>query len=144
MPTPVTSSASTVWTGDLASGAGSTTVASGALETFGVSWRTRTGEAGGQTTPEELIAAAHASCFSMALSHELAGAGTPPTRVETSAAVRFVAGEGITGIALTVEAEVPGISEEDFLKVAQAAKVGCPVSAALASVEITLEATLRG
>lgn len=142
MPTPVTSSAGTVWHGDLLSGGGSTTPASGAFGPVDVTWRARTGEGAG-TTPEELLAAAHASCYSMALSHELSGAGTPPTRVETSAAVTFVAGTGITGIALTVEAEVPGVSEEDFLRIAEAAKVGCPVSAALAAVPITLAATLR-
>lgn len=143
MPTPITSSASTVWLGDLASGSGRTEPASGAFGPVDVSWKSRTGETGGQTTPEELIASAHASCYSMALSHELAGKGTPPARVETSAAVDFVAGEGIKGIALTVEAEVPGISEEDFLAVAEAAKTGCPVSAALSAVPITLSATLR-
>lgn len=142
MPKTVNSSASTVWEGDLASGSGRTTVASGAFPTVDVSWRSRAEGAGGQTTPEELIAAAHASCYSMALSHELAGKGTPPTRVETSATVAFVAGEGITGITLTVEASVPGITEEDFLAVAEAAKTGCPVSAALAAVSITLEASL--
>ncbi|PWD49639.1 peroxiredoxin [Serinibacter arcticus] len=142
MPKPVNSSASTVWEGDLASGSGRTTVASGAFPTVDVSWRSRAEGAGGQTTPEELIAAAHASCYSMALSHELAGKGTPPTRVETSATVTFVAGEGITGITLTVEATVPDISEEDFLAVAESAKTGCPVSAALAAVTITLEASL--
>ena len=142
MPKPVVSSANTTWTGDLFSGSGTTSVASGAIDTFDVSWKTRAGEAGGQTTPEELIAAAHASCYSMALSNELTSAGTPPTRVETAAAVTFVAGEGITGITLTVSADVPGISPEQFETIAQAAKVGCPVSQALASVPITLEATL--
>ncbi|TGO04564.1 OsmC family peroxiredoxin [Serinibacter arcticus] len=143
MPRTVNSAASTVWEGDLASGSGRTTVASGAFPAVDISWRSRAEGEGGQTTPEELIAAAHASCYSMALSHELAGKGTPPTRVETSASVAFVAGEGITGITLTVEATVPGISEDDFLAVAEAAKTGCPVSAALASVPITLEATLK-
>ncbi|GMA31161.1 OsmC family peroxiredoxin [Litorihabitans aurantiacus] len=144
MPRPVISNASTAWKGDLASGSGTTTVASGAFPAVDVSWRTRAEGEGGQTTPEELIAAAHASCYAMALSHELAGKGTPPTTVDTSASVTFVAGEGITGIALTVSATVPDISEEDFLAVAEAAKAGCPVSAALASVPITLEATLQG
>lgn len=142
MPKPIISAANTTWTGDLFNGSGKTTVASGALETFDVSWKTRAGEAGGQTTPEELIAAAHASCYSMALSNELASAGTPPTTVETSAAVTFVAGEGITGIALKVTADVPGISPEDFATIAEAAKVGCPVSQALASVPISLDAAL--
>ncbi|HCX84595.1 MAG TPA: peroxiredoxin [Micrococcales bacterium] len=143
MPRPVISEASTVWHGDLLSGSGRTTPASGAFPTVDLAWNSRAEGAGATTTPEELIAAAHASCYSMALSHELAGKGTPPTRVETSAAVTFVAGEGITGIVLTVEAEVPGITEEDFLAVADGAKTGCPVSAALAAVPITLEATLR-
>lgn len=142
MPKPVISTASTTWNGDLFTGSGKTTVSSGALETFDVSWKTRAGEAGGQTTPEELIAAAHASCYSMALSNELASAGTPPVRVETSAAVTFVAGEGITGIVLSVSAEVPDITPEAFATIAEAAKVGCPISQALASVPISLEATL--
>src|SRR5690625_7749930 len=89
-----------------------------------------------------MIAAAHASCYSMAFSNELADNGTPPTSLDTSAEVTFVPGTGITGIALRVNAKVDGISEEDFQRIAEAAKTGCPVSQALARVDISLEATL--
>src|SRR5581483_12417542 len=92
----------------------------------------------GKTSPEELIAAAHAACFAMALSHELAEAGHTAERLETSATVTFRPGEGIKSSALTVRATVPGVSAEEFDGAAQAAKVGCPVSQALAGVEISL------
>jgi osmotically inducible protein OsmC len=108
-----------------------------------VSWSARIGEADGQTTPEELLAAAHASCFSMALSHGLAQAGTPPQSLNVDATVTFVPGTGISRIALRVVGEVPGIDEGAFVEAAEAAKDGCPVSKALASVpEISLEAAL--
>lgn len=139
----VHSKASTAWTGDLASGSGKTTLETSGVGTFDVSWKARTEPGAGTTTPEELIAAAHASCFSMAFSHELSQNGTPPTSVNTSADVSFVAGTGITGIALRVQATVEGISEDDFHKIATAAKEGCPVSQALAGVDITLDATLN-
>lgn len=139
----VTSSASTIWNGTLADGAGTTTLASG-VGTFAVTWKARADGVDAQTTPEELLAAAHASCFSMALSHGLTEAGTPPTSVATTARVTFAKGQGITGIELSVEAEVPGIDEDAFAAAAADAKVNCPVSKALASVEITLaSATLR-
>lgn len=146
MPRPLVSSASSVWEGDLPSGSGRTTVASDAFPTVEVNWKARTEGELRHTNPEELIAAAHASCYSMALSNELATNGTVPRRVETSAAVTFAIGDdgpSISGITLTVEAEVPGISEEDFQALAEGAKVGCPVSKALAAVPITLAATLR-
>lgn len=142
MPQPVVSKASTAWQGDLLEGSGRTTFDTSGLGTYDVSWKARTEPGAGTTTPEELIAAAHASCFSMAFSHELAGNGTPPTSVQTSAEVSFVAGTGITGISLTVTAQVEGISEEDFQRIAEAAKGGCPVSQALAATPITLNATL--
>ena len=138
MPKPIISAANTTWTGDLFNGSGKTTVASGALEAFDVSWKTRAGEAGGQTTPEELIAAAHASCYSMALSHALAGNGTPATSIDTVAVVGFQPGVGITGSDLTVKAKVPGLTEDEFKTFAEGAKTGCPVSAALAAIPITL------
>ncbi|MGL4257165.1 MAG: OsmC family peroxiredoxin, partial [Microbacterium sp.] len=94
------------------------------------------------TTPEELIAAAHASCFSMAFSLALAENGTPPEAIDTTASVTFKAGTGITGSHLNVNAVVPGLEPEDFERLAQEAKAGCPVSQALAGIEITLEATL--
>ena len=137
-----TRTAHTVWNGDLISGSGQTTLDSSGLGTFEVTWKARTEAAGGKTSPEELIAAAHASCFSMAFSHALAGAGHAPEEVNTKAAVTFVPGTGITGSHLTMSAKVPGISEEEFQKIAAEAKVGCPVSGALASIDITLDATL--
>ncbi len=139
----VTSSASTQWTGTLAEGSGTTTLASG-VGTFAVDWKARSEGVEATTTPEELLAAAHASCFSMALSHGLTEAGTPPTSISTSVSVTFRAGEGITGIAISVEAEVPGLDADGFVAAAAEAKAGCPVSAALAGVDITLaSATLK-
>jgi len=132
------------WTGSLMEGAGRiTSVESGAFGPLDVTWASRTEDSDGLTSPEELIAAAHAACFSMALSHGLAEAGTPPERLDVDATVTFVPGTGITKSALVVRAVVPGIEEPAFLHAAQAAKESCPVSAALASVpEISLEASL--
>ncbi len=140
------SRAHTVWEGDLMSGSGTTTLATGIAPPLPVSWAARTEAPDGKTSPEELIAGAHASCYSMALSHGLAQAGTPPTRLDTEAAVTFAQvddGFKITTSALIVRAVVPGISEADFQAAAAAAKEGCPVSRALAgNVEVTLEAIL--
>ena len=132
------------WTGSLLEGAGRiTTVGSGAFGPLDVTWESRTEDSGGRTSPEELIAAAHASCLSMALSNVLAQAGTPPERLDVDATVTFVPGTGITKSALVVKAVVPGIDEPAFLHAAQAAKESCPVSQALAAVpEISLEASL--
>jgi lipoyl-dependent peroxiredoxin len=115
---------------------------SSALGNVEVDWKSRAGQGGHTTTPEELIAAAHSACYSMALSHALAGNGTPPASVDTVADVTFVPGEGITGILLTVKASVPGLTAEQFAGFAEAAKTGCPVSAALTGTTITLAATL--
>lgn len=136
--------ASVTWKGSLMEGAGTIdTVGSGAFGPLDVTWASRTEEPGGRTSPEELIAAAHASCFSMALSHALAQAGTPAERLETSATVTFVPGTGITRSALRVRGSVPGLDEAGFAEKAAAAKEGCPVSKALAAVpEITLDAAL--
>lgn len=145
MPRPVVSSASSEWKGDLATGSGRTSVASGAFTPVALTWKARSEGGEPQTTPEELIAAAHASCYAMALSHELASAGHAPESVTAEADVTFEIGDdgpGISGIALTVTGTVPGISESDFLQIAEAAKLGCPVSKALAAVPITLKATL--
>ena len=138
------STAHVTWSGSLLEGSGTIDrVGSGAFESLPVSWDARTGEAAGQTTPEELVAAAHAACFSMALSHGLAQAGTPPEKLDVDATVTFVPGTGITRSAVTVRAVVPGIDEPAFLHAAQTAVENCPVSKALASVpEITLEASL--
>ena len=130
------------WVGDLPTGAGQVTLDSSELGSFDITWKARTEASEGKTSPEELIAAAHSSCFAMAFSHELAGAGFAADYVNTSAAVTFVPGTGITGSHLNVNAVVPGLSAEDFARIADEAKSGCPVSAALAGIEITLEATL--
>jgi osmotically inducible protein OsmC len=137
-----TRTASTHWEGSLFEGAGKVTLESSGLGTYDVSWAARAEDANGKTSPEELIAAAHSACFSMAFSNGLAKAGTPPTSLDTSAEVDFVPGTGITQIRLKVRGAVEGISEEDFLAAAQAAKEGCPVSQALAAVEILLDAAL--
>ncbi|MFF7527575.1 OsmC family protein [Streptomyces bobili] len=138
-----TRSAHTVWEGSLIEGNGVVTFdSSGAIDEQPVTWAARTQEANGKTSPEELIAAAHSSCFSMAFSHALAGAGTPPTKLVTSADVTFQPGEGITGIHLTVEGTVPGLDDDAFVAAAEEAKVNCPVSQALKAVPITLSAKL--
>ena len=137
--------ASVTWKGDLLTGSGTIDeVGSGAFGPLDVSWAARSEEAsGGKTSPEELIAAAHAACLSMALSSGLAKAGTPAERLNTSAVVTFVPGTGITQIALTVRGSVPGLDAEGFRAAAEDAKKNCPVSQALAGVpEITLDAQL--
>lgn len=138
----VTSEATTAWKGSLFEGSGDVTFVSSGLGTFDVNWKARIEGSSSVTTPEELIAAAHSSCFSMALSHALAENGTPPESVDTTASVTFKPGTGITGSHLNVNAVVPGLDPEDFERIAQGAKTGCPVSQALAGIEITLEATL--
>jgi osmotically inducible protein OsmC len=138
-----TRKADTHWEGGLLDGKGSVTLASSDLGTFDVNWPARSAEPNGVTSPEELIAAAHSTCFSMALSFGLANAGTPPESVDTHAEVDFQPGEGIIAIRLVVRASVPGLSAEDFLAAAEAAKANCPVSKALAGVpSITLDAAL--
>jgi osmotically inducible protein OsmC len=138
--------ADATWQGSLMDGSGrieSTT--SGVIGGLDVTWASRAEEPGGKTSPEELIAAAHATCFAMALAHGLAQEGHAPERLDTSATVSFQAGEGITKIALTVRGQVPGLDEDGFRQAAEGAKNNCPVSAALASVpEITLDAELAG
>ncbi|WP_100810443.1 MULTISPECIES: OsmC family peroxiredoxin [unclassified Microbacterium] len=138
----VTSEASTAWKGSLMDGSGTVALDTSGAGTFDVNWKARSQGSSSVTTPEELIAAAHSSCFSMALSHALSENGTPPESVDTTASVTFVPGTGITGSHLNVNAVVPGLSAEDFARIAQDAKTGCPVSQALAGIEITLEATL--
>jgi lipoyl-dependent peroxiredoxin len=138
--------AKVTWNGDLLSGSGTIdSVGSGAFGPLDVSWAARTEDtSGGNTSPEELIAAAHASCFSMSLASGLAKAGTPPDRLSSSAAVTFVPGSGITKIALTVRASVSGLDADGFRAAAEEAKRNCPVSKALAGVgEITLDAELE-
>jgi lipoyl-dependent peroxiredoxin len=137
-----TRTATTRWEGSLMEGAGKVTLDSSGLGSYDVSWPARAEEPDGKTSPEELIAAAHSSCFSMALSNGLAKAGNPPEALETSADVTFQPGEGITGIHITVRGTVPGISAEAFAEAAEGAKTNCPVSKALTGTTITLDASL--
>ena len=136
--------AEVVWQGSLLEGSGTiVSTTSGAIGEQAVSWPNRAEDSPSSTSPEELIAAAHAACFSMALSAGLARAETPPDELRTSATVTFQPGEGITRIALTVEGTVPGLDEDGFTAAAETAKENCPVSKALAGVpEISLEARL--
>jgi len=134
--------ASTTWTGGLADGRGEVTLESSGIGTYDVSWAARSEEPNGKTSPEELIAAAHSSCFSMALSNILGKAGTPPQQLQTSAEVDFRPGKGITQIRLSVRGSVDGIDESEFVAAAEDAKKNCPVSQALTGVDITLDAAL--
>jgi lipoyl-dependent peroxiredoxin len=141
--------AEATWSGDLQSGKGNVSaVTSGAFAQLPVTWASRTEKADGRTSPEELVAAAHAACFSMAFSNGLAKAGHPAERLDVSAEVTFDnAGGGwnVTRSALTVRGHVPGISADDFAAAAEAAKDGCPISKALAgNVEMSVKATLEG
>ena len=126
------------WHGSLMEGSGEVTLASSGIGTYPVSWPARSAEPNGVTSPEELIAAAHATCFAMAFSNGLAKAGTPATVLNTSAEVDFVPGTGITEIRLTVSGDVPGLDAEGFAAAAAGAKENCPVSQALKAVPITL------
>ena len=134
-----TRTATTYWKGALINGSGTVSLDTSGVARFEVSWVSRAEQANGKTSPEELIAAAHSSCFSMALSHGLAGAGTPPESLQTSADVTFQPGEGITGIVLSVQGQVPGITAEQFQAAAEDAKANCPVSKALAGTTISLK-----
>ena len=136
--------AEVTWHGSLMEGSGTiVSTTTGAIGEQPVSWAARSGDAAEKTSPEELIAAAHASCFAMALSHALAQAGNTADELRTSATVTFQPGEGITQIKLTVEGRVPGLDEEGFRSAAEGAKAGCPVSKALAGVpSIELDAKL--
>jgi osmotically inducible protein OsmC len=136
-----TRTANAHWEGTLKEGKGTVALSSSGIGTYDVSWPARTEAPNGMTSPEELIAAAHSSCFSMAFSARLAKNETPAERLETSAVVTLVPGTGITKSALTVVGTVPGIDDAKFLELAEDAKANCPVSQAL-SVEITLDAKL--
>jgi osmotically inducible protein OsmC len=137
-----TRTATTQWKGSLFEGSGKVTLESSGLGTYDVSWPARAEEPNGKTSPEELIAAAHSSCFSMALSLGLDKAGHAPTALDVQADVTFQPGKGITGIHLTVVGQVDGVSAEEFAAAADEAKTGCPVSQALAGTTITLDAKL--
>lgn len=136
--------AEVTWTGDLMSGGGTIdSVGSGAFGPLDVSWAARSEEPNGTTSPEELIAAAWAACFAMALSGGLARGGTPPERLATSATVTFQPGEGIIKGALTVRGTVPGLDAAGFASAAEGAKANCPVSMALTGIpDVTLDAAL--
>jgi osmotically inducible protein OsmC len=137
------------WSGPLATGAGTVSAStSGAFTDLPVTWGSRTEAAEGRTSPEELVAAAHASCYAMAFSGILGRAGTPPERLDVSASVTFdkvESGWKVVSSALTVNGVVPGISAEDFAAAAEQARDGCPISGALqGNVELSVEATLEG
>lgn len=134
------SRADATWEGDLTSGKGRVKVASGTFSEFPVTWSSRADRTHGGTSPEELLAAAHAACYSMAFSNGLAKAGHKPERLNTTAEVEFVPGTGITTITLTVKGHIHGIDDAEFQKLANEAKEGCPVSKALKGVEIRLKA----
>jgi lipoyl-dependent peroxiredoxin len=138
--------AEAVWQGDLMNGSGTIgKVGSGAFGPLDVSWASRSEEPNGKTSPEELIAAAWAACFAMALSNVLAKAGNPPEKLETSATVTFQPGEGITRGALTVRGTVPGLDADGFRDAADDAKRNCPVSQALSGIpDVALDAELAG
>jgi osmotically inducible protein OsmC len=138
--------ATTSWDGDLAHGAGSITGASGALSDLAVTWASRTERSDGKTSPEELIAAAHSSCFSMALAHGLTEAGNPPEHLEVEAIVTLDLVDGaptVTTSELTVSGRVPGLDQMGFSTATTDAAKNCPVSRALAGVEISVTATLE-
>lgn len=133
-----TRSALTIWNGSLLEGSGQVTLDSSGVGSFPVSWPARSEEPGGMTSPEEMIAAAHSSCFAMALSNVLAKAGSTPAQLETKAEVDFQPGVGITEIRLHVKGDVPGLDAQEFEAAAEDAKENCPVSQALKAVAIKL------
>jgi osmotically inducible protein OsmC len=139
--------ADAVWEGSLTRGSGVVTLtSSGVAEALPVTWASRTERSSGKTSPEELVAAAHASCYCMALSSDLSDAGTPPDKLEVSATVTFAqiaGGWKVGSSALTVKGTVPGIDEATFKAATEAARDGCPISGALkGNVELSVEATL--
>ena len=137
-----TRTANAHWEGSLMEGKGQVSLDSSKVGTYDVTWAARSNEPDGMTSPEELIAAAHSTCFSMSLSNELTKAGHTVETIDTKAEVTFQPGEGITGSHLTTRAGVPGLSPEEFAAFAEGAKTNCPVSAALTGTTITLDATL--
>ncbi len=137
--------ASASWQGDLFTGSGTVSaLSSGLFSEAGVTWASRTEDAGGKTSPEELIAAAQAACFCMALSNELSSRGHPPGRIEIQATCTFEPGKGVTTMALDVTAEVPDVDEAGFKEGLEAATQSCPVSNALrGNVDIRVDGRLR-
>ena len=141
--------ADATWAGDLLSGKGTVTAATtGVFRDLPTTWASRIGEPEGVTSPEELLASAHASCFSMAFSNELAKAGTPPTKVTVSVAVsgdKLETGWTVLASAITVRAVVPGANDASLQEAADKAKDGCPISKPLkGNVELSFDATLEG
>jgi lipoyl-dependent peroxiredoxin len=136
--------ASAVWQGDLFSGSGTVSaVTSGLFTDAGVTWAARTDEPGGNTSPEELLAAAHAACFCMALSNELSSRGHPPARLEATATCTFEPGKGVTTMAIAITADVPGVDDAGFREGLDAAIESCPVSNALRdNVDIQVDGKL--
>jgi lipoyl-dependent peroxiredoxin len=136
--------ATATWSGDLKTGKGSLTAQSGALSNNPYSFAARFEDESGKsaTNPEELLAAAHAGCFAMQLSHFLAENGTPAEKLEATATVELIPGKGISGSALVLTADVPGITVAKFNELAQKAKEGCPISKALGAIEVSLDAKL--
>ncbi|MBL8581773.1 MAG: OsmC family protein [Rhizobiaceae bacterium] len=137
-------SATAIWKGNLKEGAGTLDTQSGALKTLPYSFKGRFEDESGKsgTNPEELIAAAHAGCYAMQLSHFLAENGTPATKLDAKAAVTLVPGTGITQSAITLVGTVPGIDAAKFKELAEKAKAECPVSRALGAIKVTLNASL--
>ena len=138
--------AEAIWEGNLQQGKGTVTPGSGAFETLNVTWASRTEDPNGRTSPEELIAAAHAACYAMAFSNTLNSAGTPPERLDVTAVCTLDRVDGkmkITTMRLDVHGKVPGLDQAGFASAAQTAEQGCPVSNALRNnVQITVNATL--
>ena len=140
----VTSIGAATWSGTLEEGTGQVSLVSSGLGTFDINWNARSSGVDASTTPEELLGAAHAACYAMAMSNTLGGKGYTAESIEATSNVTFLAGTGITGIELSVAATVPGLTAEEFQEIAQEVKIKCPVSAALAAVPITMGAvTLR-
>jgi len=135
----VASTSHTTWSGDLTSGSGHTSLESSGAADFDINWKSRSAGGGSAVTPEELLAAAHSSCYAMALSNALGENGTPPTELSVGAVVNFQPGEGVLSSALTVVGEVPGLDADAFATFAEDANANCPVSQALAGIAITLD-----
>jgi osmotically inducible protein OsmC len=137
------SSATTTWQGSLTDGSGTTHPESGAFQDVEVTWASRTERSAGKTSPEELLAAAHASCYCMALSHELSESGNTPDQLNATATISFVPGEGVKTAHIVVRGTVPGIDASQFEEAAQSAGQNCPISGAIkGNVDITVDATL--
>jgi osmotically inducible protein OsmC len=138
------STANATWEGDLIHGKGTFSLESGVLTDTPVTWAGRTARTKGMTSPEELLAAAHAACYCMALSHTLAQRGTPPTSLHATAVATFVPGTGVTSVDLSVSGQVPGLDQAGFEEAARAGEQGCPISNAIRNnVAINLTARLE-